>query len=547
MKVHRMKELLTVCLVTYNAEKWIEQCIESILAQTDKDFNLLIVNDGSTDGTEQIIKSFSDVRIRYIYQEHKNFAVGANKAISLVETEFLVFIGSDDFLASDYLEKMINATVGFPDIDYFYPDHLPLVDKNGKLTNKQWVYEDYPDNSKLVDFLLINEWSPVPAPGSLIRKSLFDRVGVYDEVLNSEDFVFLCKNAAKMRFKRVDKSGNYFYRKLKISASTDTDIRKEIHKNGLKELWKSETDKPGLLLCSSWENCWLRYYKKYFEEKYEVKTIIYGQDATRAETAMEWADIVLFNWSDGFLDYWSNQPKMDGKRHIAFLRSYEIWDTQYPWRINWDNVDHLIFVNPLIRDCFLENVEDGVKGDFNTPTHVIPNAIDLDEWKFIDRKRNKKISWVNDLSHKKGIQLLTQFAFHMPYNYSIFPAGGQGDIRRSFYFEHITIAMRLKAKIAPVRRYRDIQQFLSDKSYALSTSVVEGHPNALLEAMAVGIRPIIHNWPGALGLFPGKYVFNTIDEAVAMLEGPYNSTEYRDFVEKNYSIEKVYPKIEELF
>ena len=151
------------------------------------------------------------------------------------------------------------------------------------------------------------------------------------------------------------------------------------------------------------------------------------------------------------------------------------------------------------------------------------------------------------MCHKKGVQLLAQFAFHNIYSYSIFPAGSQGDTRRSFYLNYITHAMRTNTKIAPIKRYKDVQEFLGDKSYALSTSVVEGHPNALLEAMACGLKPIIHNWPGALSLFPEHLIWNTIPEAISILEGPYDSNEYRQFVEERYDMNKVYKKIEELF
>ena len=107
--------------------------------------------------------------------------------------------------------------------------------------------------------------------------------------------------------------------------------------------------------------------------------------------------------------------------------------------------------------------------------------------------------------------------------------------------------MRTKNKISPIKRYDNIQEFLKDKSFALCTSIVEGHPNALLEAMAVGIKPIVHNFPGALSLFPEKYIWNTIAEAVEMLNGDYNSVEYRGFIEDNYDMNKVYPRIEALF
>lgn len=309
--------------------------------------------------------------------------------------------------------------------------------------------------------------------------------------------------------------------------------------------------KRKILICSPWDNCWLRYFKKYFGEKYEVR--IFRYKGWRSVANLEgrdeiaWADIVLFMWSDAFLQYWSCQKKAQGKSYIAYLRSYEIWDTNNPWLINWENIDHLVFVNNAIKQCFLLNIKNETKKDFKTPTHFIPNGIDLDEWKFIDRKPNRNIAFVAEIGFKKGIQLLAQFAFYMPYDYTIFPAGGLGDARSRFYFDYITKALRANNKITPIKRYDNVQGFLKDKSFILNTSIVEGHTNALLEAMSVGIKPIIHNFPGSKDLFPEEYIYNTVEEAIGILKGSYFSCEYRGFIQDNYDMNKVYKRIEELF
>ena len=114
-------------------------------------------------------------------------------------------------------------------------------------------------------------------------------------------------------------------------------------------------------------------------------------------------------------------------------------------------------------------------------------------------------------------------------------------------FNHIIRELRAENSVVNLKRYEDVQGFLRDKSFALCTSVVEGHPNALLEAMAVGIKPIIHNFPGAKELFPPELVYNTPEEAIEILLGKYNAQEYRYYVEAHYDMNIVYKKIEELF
>jgi len=550
MAEKKMKPIVTIYTVAYNSEKFIAQAIDSVLAQTYTDFELLIVDDGSTDKTEQIAKSYSDDRIRYIHQEHKNFAAGMNRAITEARGEYILGVDSDDFIAPDYLQKMVACAEQYPDSDYFYPSKLTIVDERGNLIGA-WDYQDFSDNNALVAFLLDKKCGPIPNPGSLKRKSLFERVGLYEELETCEDFAFLCKNVLSMRFVKVNDNSDYFYRNMASGNSHKIEGRKIVHAKALEYLEgptsATPQDKSKLLICSPWDNCWLRYYERYFGDRYEVKRCIYDSDVSQTKDMIAWADVILFNWSDWFLKYWSNQDKPKGKKYIAFLRSYEIWDTNTPWQINWSNIDHLIFVNNAIRQCFLANAKEHIEEEFKTPTHCIPNGIDLDEWKFADRVPNRNIAFVAEIGYKKGIQLLTQFAFSIPYDCSIFPAGRPAYARSAFYFDYITKTLRVDNKIAPVREYDNVQEFLTNKSFILCTSIVEGHPNSLLEAMAVGIKPIIHNWPGSKDLFPEKFIWNTVDEAVEILNGDYQPTEYRAFIEANYDMRKVYKKIEELF
>lgn len=311
-----------------------------------------------------------------------------------------------------------------------------------------------------------------------------------------------------------------------------------------------------LLLCSPWNNKWMGYYQKFFAPRYEVHSYHNDFGFKRREDFdamvqehknVEWADIVLFNWADPFLEYWSNQPKPQGKKYVAVLRSYEIFNTTAPWVVNWDQVDHLIFVNKAVQEIFLKNVEHLIKKPFKTPTHFIPNGIDLDQWPYRQRQPDAKIAWVAGLNYKKGVELLMQFAHRINGQYSIELVGDTGDLRTCVYFEHLRKELGLESKLGKCVHCLDVPKFLADKSFLLVTSMVEGHPNAVLEAMAVGIKPLIHNFPGSKDLFPREYIWNTIEDAVQILQGPYCSSDYREFVSENYDMNKVYPRIEELF
>lgn len=106
------------------------------------------------------------------------------------------------------------------------------------------------------------------------------------------------------------------------------------------------------------------------------------------------------------------------------------------------------------------------------------------------------------------------------------------------YMKHLGEELKLKEHIVWFGKIKNMKDWLLDKSFFLSTSIVEGHPVGAMEAMACGCKPLIHNFPGASNIFPEKYLFNTIDEFIEKITASsYEPFEYREFIEKNYSQE----------
>ncbi len=230
------RPFVSVYMVTYNCERFIAQAIDSVLAQTYDNIELLVVDDGSTDGTAELVGRYSDSRLRYIRQAHRNFAAGMNRAILEANGEFVLGVDSDDWIDVDYIEKMVACARRHPDADYFYPARLTLVDECGTRMASQWEYLDFSDNSILPAFIFANGFGPIPNPGSLKRRSLFDRTGPYEELETVEDFVFLCRNALKIRFRRVDGCSAYFYRRLESGNSRKFEARDRIMADALNEM-----------------------------------------------------------------------------------------------------------------------------------------------------------------------------------------------------------------------------------------------------------------------------------------------------------------------
>lgn len=112
-----MSEIISIIMPAYNAEKTISQSIHSVLEQTFSDFKLYIINDASSDYTEDIVKSIKDERVIYI-KNNTNLGVAASRniAISICEGQFIAFLDSDDIWAKDKLELQYNILINGWDV-----------------------------------------------------------------------------------------------------------------------------------------------------------------------------------------------------------------------------------------------------------------------------------------------------------------------------------------------------------------------------------------------------------------------------------------------
>ena len=277
--------------------------------------------------------------------------------------------------------------------------------------------------------------------------------------------------------------------------------------------------------------------------KYETKkiTIAAQEEMKRIDQGMEWADICWFEWCDGLLAYGSKLAAAEEKKIICRLHSYEAF-TNYPFRINWRCVDKLVFVSEGIRKYVTESFGINKEG-----TIVIPNGVDPDKWSFRQRRPGFKIAFVGYINYKKGPMLLLH-TFKALYDrdnrYQLYIAGQFQDPRYSLYFSQMVREFGLENNYFFEGWQKNIDEWLEDKDYILCTSLLESQNMSVMQAMAKGIKPVVHNFAGAKGIYDKKYLWNTIGEAVGMItEETYDSAEYRDWITKNYSFEEQYARI----
>lgn len=129
---------VTVVMPVYNSEKYVAAAIQSILNQTFKDFELIIINDGSTDESEKIILSFNDPRVRYIKNEKNLGLVGVrNLGLDLVESKYIALLDSDDIARRTRLSEQVKFLDENPQFG-IVGTWVRLIDDNGRLTSVKW-------------------------------------------------------------------------------------------------------------------------------------------------------------------------------------------------------------------------------------------------------------------------------------------------------------------------------------------------------------------------------------------------------------------------
>lgn len=103
---------ISIIIPVYNAEKYLHECLDSVVSQTFKDIEIICIDDGSADNSYQVLQGYADKDSRFVILQQENKGAGAarNKGIEIAKGEFLAFLDSDDYYA-DYtvLEKLYNS------------------------------------------------------------------------------------------------------------------------------------------------------------------------------------------------------------------------------------------------------------------------------------------------------------------------------------------------------------------------------------------------------------------------------------------------------
>lgn len=185
--------LISVCIPAYNAAEYIEDCLNSLINQTYKNIEIIVVNDGSTDNTLQKIQSFSDERIKIINQENKGQCSATNAAFDVSNGTYIKFFDADDILSKDFIKNQVNCLNGKTNaIASASWGRFMNKDLNTFVLNKEPIWRDMEPIEWLIGSL--NGASMMQCGIWLIPRAIIEKAGLWNEKLSLiNDFEFFTR------------------------------------------------------------------------------------------------------------------------------------------------------------------------------------------------------------------------------------------------------------------------------------------------------------------------------------------------------------------
>ncbi len=212
--------IVSIITPTFNRARFIGQAVESVLAQTIGDYELLIIDDGSTDNTAEVVAPFlGDHRIQYQVQRNLGQSVARNKGLKAARGEFICFLDSDDAWVPDKLEYQLAVMDHNPEVDIVHGDEI-IIDEQGHELSRENIrrYSGIISRQLLAD-------NSVSINTAMVRRHCFDALGGFNTGYGvADDYELWLRFSTRYKFLYVPSYFGY-YRVMSDQISSDKDRR----------------------------------------------------------------------------------------------------------------------------------------------------------------------------------------------------------------------------------------------------------------------------------------------------------------------------------
>jgi glycosyltransferase involved in cell wall biosynthesis len=268
---------------------------------------------------------------------------------------------------------------------------------------------------------------------------------------------------------------------------------------------------------------------------------------------VRWADII---WLDGcdnnfhtattgmtgpdFQENWRFADlDMTNKRVVIRVIDIEAWYGHHLGG-DWNHVNDVIFIADHIRALVEHDIDFAAHG---VRVHTIPCGVDTVRFNFVDKPVGTKIAWVCEKWPTKGIDYALQIMAALPRDFELHTIGGWNDRYAWEKAYQEDFIQRNKINFYDYEFVPDQNDWLADKDFILSCSKKEAFGYNIAEGMSKGLIPIVHHFYGAENLWPKRFLWDRIDEAVSEINGLWPQkvrTEFRDYLtERRYTLNQM--------
>lgn len=208
---------ISIVVPIYNSEKYIKKCIDSLINQTYKNIEIILVNDGSNDNTEKIIKDYKDKRIKYFKNKNHGIGYSRNFGIKKATSKYIMFVDSDDYLELDACSKVME---NIKDNDILVFNFNKIINKSiEKIKINEFKASSLKENPNLLLDINLSPWNKVYKRDMLIKNNI-----KFEEQLKYEDATFVSYSLD--RASKITYMDEYLYNYV-IHSKSETTIRDE--------------------------------------------------------------------------------------------------------------------------------------------------------------------------------------------------------------------------------------------------------------------------------------------------------------------------------
>ncbi len=208
------KPLVSIIIPCYNYAHFLPEAIDSIINQKYTNWECIIVDDGSTDNTKDVVHRYMGInsKIKYIYQENKGLPKARNKGIVNCKGKYVQLLDADDFLLTDKIRIQIDTFMKYPSIDIVYSEYLCFFTEDRKNT---WTYSRVQLKGEPINDFVAN-WEKdlsIPIHCFLYKKECFDKWKLFDTsfIYGKEDWdLHISFAASGAKYKFIDGKTSYY-------------------------------------------------------------------------------------------------------------------------------------------------------------------------------------------------------------------------------------------------------------------------------------------------------------------------------------------------